>query len=103
MKAEFVLILFTLPSAVLAQTRQPPKPDSLLYRTRKGDDSALSEMEKSSDVQDLQTLLHAPNSSGKSATPIFLAKMGDHEALQYFACQSLTKWPRRNIEAPNGL
>src|SRR5579871_5415024 len=63
---------------------------ALLDRALRGDDTALVEMEKSGDIKDLRLLLHEPNYGAKSTVRLFLAKMGDQETLQYFACRALT-------------
>jgi hypothetical protein len=73
-------------SRIEGQVRQ----DSPLERARNGDDTALSEMERKGDVQDLQILLHDPSYAGKFAARLALARMGDVEVLQYYACRSLT-------------
>jgi len=75
---------------VSAQTPQVSKQNSLIERARKGDDSALAEMEKNGDVQDLESLLHDPEYARKGFARFFLARLGDQEALQYYACRSLT-------------
>jgi hypothetical protein len=86
-----VIVMAMLSSALLSQTgQQQSSQDSLLQRARNGDDSALSQMEKSGDMQDLRSLLHDQHYAGKSAVRLSLARMGDREALQYFACRSLT-------------
>jgi hypothetical protein len=64
--------------------------DSPLERARNGDDTALSGLERKGDVQDLQILLHDPSYAGKFAARLALARMGDVEVLQYYACRSLT-------------
>jgi hypothetical protein len=57
--------------------------DPLLDRARRGDDSALSQMQQSGDLQGLQSLLHDPDYAGEISARLLLAKLGDREALQY--------------------
>ncbi len=92
MKTGLTVIVLAMLGIAFAQNAPPAPRGSLLQLARKGDDSALYEMEQSGDIQDLQALLHDPDYSAKTAARIFLAKMGDHEALQYFACRSLDNW-----------
>jgi hypothetical protein len=89
MKKRFVAIILTMLGVAFAQTELQPRPDSVLERARRGDDSALSEMEKSGDIADLKTLLHDPDYADHGYTRLPLAKLGDREALQYFACRGL--------------
>ena len=50
-----------------------------------------------------QTEQHAiPSQRDKGATRLQLAKTGDREALQYFACQSLTTLYTFNVSGPDG-
>ena len=90
MKAGDVLIVLAMLGAAFAQTEQKIRQDLLVERARKGDDSALSEMERKGDVQGLQSLLHDPDYAGKFAVRLSLARMGDTQILQYFACRTLT-------------
>jgi hypothetical protein len=64
--------------------------DDLLSRARKGDSSALDEMEKNRDVQDLRILLNDSDYAARSSARLRLARLGDQQALQYYACLSLT-------------
>jgi hypothetical protein len=93
--------VFALLEAVFAQGQQGAQ-DSLLDRARKGDSSALSEMEQSGDAQDLRTLLHDPGYAGKMSARIYLAKMGDREALQYFACRVLNNMSVEDLDQIGG-
>src|SRR5580704_1616117 len=90
MKAGIVFMAFATVAIAFAQTGQQAKQSRILELARKGDDSALSEMEKSGDTQDLQTLFHDPGYAGKASVRLSLARMGDSEVLQYYACRSLT-------------
>jgi hypothetical protein len=81
-----VLAVISFASRIEGQVTQ----NAILERARNGDDTALSEMEKKGDVQDLQILLHDPKYAGKFAARLTLARMGDVEVLQYYACRSLT-------------
>jgi len=78
--------------AVVAQTNETAKGSSLVERARRGDGSAISEMEKSGDVEDLKLLLHDPAYARTGTLPVrgSLARLGDQESLQYFACLSQT-------------
>ena len=90
MKSRLVIVVIAMLGTVLAQTGKPAKTDSLIDRVRKGDDSALREMEKKGDIQDLKILLHDPHYANRGYVRGLLAKMGDRESLQYYACRSLT-------------
>ncbi len=79
-------ILAVVCTQAVAQTES----QSLLDRARKGDDSALDQMERSGDVRDLRYLLRDHDYAGKSAVRLRLARLGDAKLLQYFACRSLT-------------
>jgi hypothetical protein len=84
-----VLVVLAILTMTSAQTERRPKEASLLERARKGDDSALSQMEQSGDIRDLQSLLHDPNYAGTSSVRLALARMGDREVLQHYACLGL--------------
>ncbi|MGA2745077.1 MAG: hypothetical protein ABSE44_10335 [Candidatus Sulfotelmatobacter sp.] len=101
MKTKFATIVIAMLSVTFSQTGKPVTQNSLLDRARKGDDSAMSQMEKSGDVQDLQSLLHDPDYAGKISARLLLAKMGDHEALQCFACRGIMENTYNQL--PNGL
>jgi len=88
MKTGRVALTIALQALAFAQTAPQA---SLLERARKGDKLALSQMEESGDVRDLRSLLHDPNYAGKISVRLSLSRMGDREALQYFACGSLAK------------
>lgn len=90
MKLGFLAVFLAVAGVSFAHAGQQVKQDSLLERARKGDDSALSQMEKSGDLQDLQTLFHDPEYAGKISARLSLARMGDPEVLQYYACRSIT-------------
>ncbi len=90
MKTRLPIIVLLLLGAAFAQDGQPVK-DSLLNRARSGDYSAISKMERDTDLQGLQTLIRDPDFRGKPAVRLALAKLGDHDSLQFFACQSLTQ------------
>ncbi len=84
-----ILVVLAILTVVSAQTELRPEEDLLLQRARKGDNSALSQMEQSGDIRDLQTLLHDPNYAGKISVRLALARMGDREVLQHYACLAL--------------
>jgi hypothetical protein len=90
MKPSFVSIVLILLTGSIAQTTPQITQDSALQRARKGDDSALAQMEQAGDLHDLKVLMSDPTYAGKSAVRLSLARMGDTTALQYFACRSLT-------------
>lgn len=90
MKTAIASMLLVITSVLFAQVPVPREGRSLLDRARKGDDSALSEMERTGDVKDLHTLLNEPHYAGKRAAQMALARMGDTEILQYYACRSLS-------------
>lgn len=73
-----------------AQTVQRKQPESLLERACAGESDAATEVEESADSQDLQRMMHDPDCSIKVGARLALARRGDHEALQFYACKSLT-------------
>jgi hypothetical protein len=50
----------------------------------------VTEVEENADSQDLRRMMHDPDCSVKVGARFALAKRGDHEALQFYACKSLT-------------
>src|SRR5579862_7597933 len=74
----------------LAQTTSQKQPESLIERACAGESAAATEVEERGDSQDLQRMMHDPDCSVKVGARFALAKRGDHEALQFFACKSLT-------------
>ncbi len=90
MKITILLVLFAPLAIAVAQITTQTSSPSLLQRARKGDDSALTQMEQTGDLQDLRSLLRDQGYTGKSAVRLILARLGDQQSLQYFACRSLT-------------
>jgi hypothetical protein len=86
-----IFVVLAILTVASAQTELGPKDDLLLERARKGDESALSQMEQSGDIRDLQSLLHDPNYAGKTSVRLALARMGDRGVLQRYACVGLTQ------------
>src|SRR5581483_3694928 len=86
-----LIIVATMLPLLFAQSGDSDE-HSLIARARRGDDSAISEMEKRGDVEDLNLLLHDPAYAqrGTIHLRLALARLGDRESLQYFACRSLT-------------
>jgi hypothetical protein len=73
-----------------AETAQRKQPDSLIERACAGESAAVTEAMENLDSQDLQRMMHDPDCSMKVGARLALAKRGDHEALQFYACKSLT-------------
>ena len=90
MKIGFVVLIFFNLCVALAQNKEQLPKDSLLERARGGDNSAVSQMQQNNDLQDLQALMRDPDYRGKARVRLSLAKLGDHDSLQFFACESLT-------------
>jgi len=90
MRIMFLLVVLAPLAIVVAQTTARTSSPSLLQRARQGDDSALTEMERAGDLEDLRSLLRDRRYAGRSSARLILARMGDQESLQYFACRSLT-------------
>src|SRR5258707_1673975 len=90
MNSGLLAALLILMGVATGQTGQQASEDSLLERARKGDDAALFEMERTGDLKDLRSLLHDHDYAAKFSVRLKLARMGDTESLQYFACLSLT-------------
>ena len=97
MKTRVLLIAVFVLNVSTIRAGQLVKQESLLDRARRGDDSALSDMEKADDIQDLRTLVvrdpgfRDPGYGGRSAARLSLARLGDSATLQYYACRSLTR------------
>jgi hypothetical protein len=73
-----------------AQTVQRKQPESLIERACAGESTAATEIEESANPQDLRRMMHDPDCSIKVGARLALAKRGDHEALQFYACKSFT-------------
>lgn len=83
----------------LAQSQHSDQPASLGERACAGDASAQSDLEQNADSQDLRRMMHDPNCRDKVGARFILAKRGDPEALQFFACRSLSD----KLEVVGGL
>jgi hypothetical protein len=90
MRIEFLLFGLMLWVPASAQTAPRKQPESLIERACAGESAAATEVEETADSQDLQRMMHDPDCSIKRSARLVLAKRGDHEALQFFACKSLT-------------
>jgi hypothetical protein len=93
MKLGHIAVLTVMVGAAVAQTVQEESSSSLAQRVRDGIVSAVLEMGRSEDPQAvplLLPLLHDPDYGAKGDVRLALAKLGDRESLQYFACRSLT-------------
>jgi len=90
------LALLILLTAMLAASAQPLQQDlsgSLAERIRDADASAVLEMGRSGDSQAVSHLLplfNNPDYAARREVRLALAKLGERESLQYFACRSLT-------------
>ncbi len=89
MRIEFLFLGLVLLAPASAQTAHK-KPESLIERACAGESAAAAEIEETGDTQDLQRMMHDPDCSIKRAARFVLAKRGDHEALQFYACKSTT-------------
>lgn len=79
--------------ALASSGSQEESMDSLVKRARDGDVEAVFELGRSGDPQAMNALLplfHEPGYRPKREVRLALAKAGDVEALQYFACRSMT-------------
>jgi len=84
------LTLLTMITTAFGQAGQYVAQGSLLGRARSGDWMAVEQMDQRDDLEDLRTLVHDPKYQAKGAIRLRLARLGDHDSLQFFACQSLT-------------
>ena len=79
--------------ALVWANSQEESRDSLLQRARDGDAQAVLEIGRSVDPQAIAMLLqlfHEPAYNAKREVRVALAKAGDRQALQYFACRSMS-------------
>lgn len=92
MKMKITLLATALSalSIALAQDKTTAERNALLERARSGDPLAISQMEREHDLQDLKTLMLEPGQASKLGVRLSLARLGDTDALQVFACESLT-------------
>jgi hypothetical protein len=95
-ETEMKLALLTLVSAILvtalAQALGQESPGSITERIHQGDTSAVLEIGQSGDpraVSLILPLLNDPDYVAKREVRLALAKLGERESLQYFACRSL--------------
>jgi hypothetical protein len=77
----FVAIALALLGRVVADMGQQDYQSPLADRARRGDDSALSQMQQSGGLQGFQSLLRDPD-CWEGPCRLLLAKLGDREALQ---------------------
>jgi hypothetical protein len=80
----FLLILMPPYGASAQQTA------SVAERACRGETSAVTELEEHGDSEELRRMMHDPDCSFKTGARFTLAKRGDREALQFYACRSLT-------------
>jgi hypothetical protein len=90
MRIAFLLLCTVSWVSTSAQTIQRKQPESLMEQACAGQSDAVTEVEKNADSQDLRRMMHDPDCSVKVGARFALAKRGDHEALQFYACKSLT-------------
>jgi hypothetical protein len=88
MRAVLLLSMAVCCVAATAQNTQRPQPASLMERACAGESSAESEIEEKGDTQDLRRMMHDPDCVLNGGARGTLAKRGDPEALQFYACRS---------------
>jgi len=90
MRIAFLLLCIGSCVSASGQAGQSKRPESLIDRACAGESEAITEVENSPDSLDLQRMMHDPDCSMNVGARFALAKRGDHEALQFYACKSLT-------------
>ncbi len=90
MRIVFLLLCTVSWVSKSVQTTQRKQPESLMERACAGESAAATEVEENADSQDLHRMMHDPDCSIKVGARFALAKRGDHEALQFYACKSLS-------------
>jgi hypothetical protein len=90
MRIALVLVIAACCLAATAQNTKQPPPRSLMERACAGESSAETEIEETGDTQDLRRMMHDPECVLNGGARATLATRGDPEALQFYACRSLT-------------
>jgi hypothetical protein len=93
MLVRFAVASLVTTSWVLAPAQTVPQqqqPTSLIERACAGESAAQSELEENASSEDLKRMMHDTECWDNAGARLLLAKRGDPEALQFYACRSLT-------------